>query len=113
MKLNDNLGVVVVRHDGKIDFTELRKVLDEQVTLPDFRPGLQVVGDFGGSETPLTGDEIRELAEYARRTHHAFGATKWAIIAPNTLTYGLARMYSALTQEYEVAVEVLRTVDAG
>jgi hypothetical protein len=111
IKLNEELGVVVVRHDGKIDITELRQVLDELVALPGFQPGLKVVSDFRGSETPLTGDEIRGLAEYARRAHHAVGTTKWAIIASNTLTYGLARMYSALNQDFDVTIHVFHDLE--
>ncbi len=106
--LNDSLGVVLVRYRGRVELCELRDVLDEMVALPGFRAGLKHIADFRGAETPLTGDDIRRLADYAKETHHAFGATKWAIIASNTASYGLARMYSALTNEYEVTVQVFR-----
>lgn len=108
MKLNTELGVVVMRYDGKVDLPELRKVLDELIALPGFRPGLKIVGDFRRSETPLTGDDMRELAEYAQSALQACGTAKWAIIASNTLTYGLARMYSALTEDTQVKVQVFR-----
>jgi hypothetical protein len=82
--------------------------LDELTTLPGFRPGLKLLGDFRASETPLTGDEVRALANYAGPTHRAYGATKWALIASNTLTYGLARMYAALTHEAPVTIQVFK-----
>ena len=109
-KLDSELGVVVIRYHGAIDLEEFRHVLDELKMLPGRRPGLKLLSDFRASETPQSGDEIRPLAEYARPTHQAYGATKWAHIAPNTLTYGLVRMYAALTQEAPVTVQVFKDV---
>jgi hypothetical protein len=107
-KFVEELGVVVIRHHGKVGLGELRTVLDELKSLPGFRPGLKLLSDFDAAEMPLTGDEIRALAEYALPVHRAYGATKWALIAPNTLTYGLARMYAALTHEAPLAVQVFK-----
>jgi hypothetical protein len=107
-KLNQELGVVVIRYHGKIDLHEFRTVLDELTKLPGFRPGLKLVGDLRAAETALTGDEIRVLADYAAPTHRACGTTRWAFIASTALTYGLARMYAALTQGAEVEVQVFK-----
>ena len=107
-KFVEELGVVVIRYHGKVDLDELRTVLDELKSLKGFRPGLKLLSDFDAAETPLTGDEIRTLAEYALPIHRAYGASKWALIAPSTLTYGLARMYAALTHEGPLAVQVFK-----
>ncbi len=107
-KFDEELGVVVMRYHGKIGLDEFRSVLDELSGLPGFRPGLNLLSDFGTAETPLTGDEIRALAEYALPIHRAWGVGKWAFIAPSTLTYGLARMYAALTHEAPLAVQVFK-----
>jgi len=56
--------------------------------------------------TPLTADEVGKLADYAKRTDAKWGVTKWAIIAADDLTFGLTRMYMALTEDYHVTTNV-------
>jgi hypothetical protein len=107
IKLNETLGVIVLRSTGSMDFTELRSVLDELVRIPGFKEGLSLVIDFRGS-TPVTAAEVGKLADYARRTDAKWGITKWAIIAADDLTFGLTRMYMALTEDYQVTTKVFR-----
>ncbi len=59
----------------------------------------------------LTGADIQELAYYAKRSEVAWGETKWAIIAPDDVVYGLARIYMALTSKYDVTTHVFRTAE--
>jgi hypothetical protein len=58
--------------------------------------------------TPLTADEVGKLADYAKKTDAKWGVTKWAIIAADDLTFGLTRMYMALTEDYHVTTNVFR-----
>ena len=108
IKLNDALGVIVLRSAGNVDFTELRNDLDELVRLPGFREGLALVADFRGSSTPVTAAEIGKLADYAKRTDAKWGVTKWAFIAADDLTFGLTRMFMAMTEDYDVTTQVFR-----
>jgi len=108
IKLNDALGVIVLRSAGNVDFTELRNDLDELVRLPGFREGLALVADFRGSSTPVTAAEIAKLADYAKRTDAKWGVTKWAFIAADDLTFGLTRMFMAMTEDYDVTTQVFR-----
>lgn len=109
IQLDHNLGVVVLRYSGIVDFEEIRNVFDELVQIPSFREGLSLVADFRNSDTPLTADEVRKLANYALRTDGKWGATKWALIASKDRTFGLARMYLALTADYQVTTHVFRS----
>ena len=104
-KLHENLGVIVLRYGGIVDFTELRNVFDELTRIPGFKAGLKVVADFRESKTPLTIAEVRKLADYAKSTDANWGVTKWAVIASEDLTFGLARMYIALTDDYQVTTK--------
>ncbi|HUH85037.1 MAG TPA: hypothetical protein VLX85_10525 [Stellaceae bacterium] len=106
--LNDNLGVIVLRYRGSVDFSEIRFAFDELVQTPGFREGLKLVADFRESETPLSGAQVRNLADHASLTDARWGSTKWAIVASNDVTYGLARMYQTLTSDYRVVTRVFR-----
>ena len=74
---------------------------------------MKCIADFRRAHTALTGEEIRRLAAVAENTDHAWGPTKWALIASDDVIYGLSRMYSALTSDHEVATHVFRTVEAA
>ena len=113
MKLIDAFGVIVLKFRGNVALAEIRNVFDELVRIPAFRPGLRLVADFRESSTPLTGAEVRQLANYAKRTDATWGETKWSVIASNDLTFGLTRMYIALTRDYHVTTNVFRSAAAA
>ena len=110
LALNKELGVIVLRAKETMSLDELRRVLGEMVGLPDFREGLCLVADFRGSGTDLTGDDIRRLASHASETDAAWGVTKWAFLASDSLMYGLSRMFGALTDQHRVTTHVFRGV---
>lgn len=107
----DNRGVIVIRYSERVDFEEIRRALDELVQLRGFRPGLHLIADFRKCETPLTGDQVRQLAEYAERSDAEWGNSKWVLLASSDVTFGLARMYATLTSSHNVATRVFRNAD--
>ncbi len=113
IRLNENLGVVVVRYRGSVDFSEIRSVFDAAVHLNGFKPGLSLVVDFRDNSEPLTGAEVIALADYARRTDANWGVTKWLLIAEKDVTFGLARMFSSLTSGLDVETKVFRSAAAA
>src|SRR5579862_594161 len=92
-ELLGNLGVIVIRYSGRVNYGEIRHAIDELVGLPAFRSGLALIADFRNCDAPLTGDEVRQLATYSERTDALWGDSKWLLLASSDVTYGLARMY--------------------
>lgn len=111
IRLNDNLGVIVLRAKRSMDVAEVETAFTEMLRLPGFREGLSLIVDFRGSETPVSGAEVRQLAEYARRADAKWGTTKWSFIASADMTYGLSRIFMALTSEHQVETHVFRSLD--
>ncbi len=110
VRLNEELGVIVVRFHAAPNFDEIKTLFDDAVQMPGFRPGLFLVADFRLTNAPLTGAEIRHLADYVLRTDAQWGATKWSILTSEATTFGLGRMFMALTDDHEVTTHVFRTV---
>lgn len=110
IRLNDDLGVIVLRAKRSMDVAEIETAFAEMLCLPGFREGLSLVADFRGSETPISAAEVRQLAEYARRADARWGTTKWSFIASADMTYGLSRIFMALTSEHQVETHVFRTL---
>ena len=111
IRLNDNLGVIVLRAKRSMDVAEVETAFTEMLRLPGFREGLSLIVDFRGSETSVSGAEVRQLAEYARRADAKWGTTKWSFIASADMTYGLSRIFMALTSEHQVETHVFRSLD--
>lgn len=103
-------GIIVIRYDGMIVFGELRSVSFELCALARDGSRLSLIEDFRAAELALSSDEIRGLAEEAVFRQHAERFGKWALLAADTATYGLARMYAAHVQEGDIAVQVFRDV---
>jgi hypothetical protein len=112
-ELNEQLGVVAIRYWGNLGYAEIAGAFQELVVLPGFRAGLKCVVDFRSAHTSLTGGQIRQLVHVARGTDHAWGTTKWAVIASDDVIFGLSRMYSSLTADHEVTTHVFRSSDAA
>jgi hypothetical protein len=110
IRLNDDLGVIVLRAKQSMDVAEIETAFAEMLCLPGFHEGLSLIVDFRGSETPISGAEVRQLAEFARRADARWGTTKWSFIASADMTYGLSRIFMALTSEHQVETHVFRTL---
>ena len=105
---NRELGVIVLRYRGTVDFTEIKHAFDELVLVQGFRPGICLVADFRECHTVLTGSDVSQLADYARRTDAKWGSTRWVILAEKDLTFGLSRMYATLVSDCQVTTHVFR-----
>lgn len=113
VSFNRDLGVIVLRAKGSMDVLELEQSFDELVRLSGFKEGLSLVVDFRGSDTPITIDELRRLAAYAEQTDGRWGDTKWSFLASADVTFGLSRMFMALTSKHQVETHVFRNIDAA
>lgn len=110
---NQELGVIVLRAKGSVDVAEIEGAFDELVDVPGFKEGLNLIVDFRGSDTPITTVELRRLAVYAERTDAQWGDTKWSFLASDDVTFGLSRMFMALTSKHQVETHVFRDIDAA
>jgi hypothetical protein len=59
-------------------------------------------------EHPADGRRGRQTGRLRKKTDAKWGVTKWPIIAADDLTFGLTRMYMALTEDYHVTTNVFR-----
>jgi len=108
---DSELGVVVIRFAGEFTLAELERVIDEIPARPWFHAHLKMVADMRDCTTAMTGKEVQTLATYAKRRDLAWGDTKWAVLAPSDLIYGLSRIYMALTADYHVQTHAFRAVE--
>jgi hypothetical protein len=81
------------------DATSAHEILGMSESLrtdPAFSESYDTLVDNSRLESPLSGQEMRELA--TPRVHYMDSPTKVAIVAPGSATYGTSRMHQQLTQ---------------
>ncbi len=111
IRLNDDLGVIVLRFRKDIDFVEVLAAFEELGKIPGFKSGLKLVADFRESTTLLDETDVHRIAHYLKTTDDEWGTTKWSMISSANLTYGLGRQLEALTNWCHVSTHIFRTVD--
>jgi hypothetical protein len=76
---------------------------------PDFDPSFSQIADFTQvSQIRLSPDDIRQLAQRSIFSPHS----RRAIIVPNDLAYGFARMFEMLREDQgDVGTRVFRTLE--
>lgn len=102
--------VIVLRLSGELTPPEMEAAMDEVPAQSWFRPHLKLIIDARDCTTHMTGADVERLAAYAKRLDPVWGETKWAVLAPADVLYGLSRMYMALTADFEVQTHVFRSV---
>lgn len=106
--LKDN-GVVVLRLSGDILLPEVESALSEIPSQPWFHAHLKMIVDTRACTTAMTGKDVQAIASCARALDPVWGETKWAVLAPKDLIFGLVRIYIAITSDFEVQTRVFRT----
>ena len=111
IRLNGDLGVIVLRCRGDVDFREIIEAFHELADIPGFKSGLKLVADFRESTTLLNEAQIDEMANYLKITDDEWGATKWTMISSSDRTYGLGRQFEKQTEQCHVSTHIFRAVD--
>jgi hypothetical protein len=76
-----------------------------------FRPGARVLVDHTAIDpTPLTGADMREVADALERLDAVIGESAAAIVAPTALMFGFARMFESYVDRTRLRVAIFGSV---
>ena len=108
-----DLDLVIVHCWGDIGQLEIETALIEIPRLKGFRPGLNMFVDFRGCTTAMGWWHVRNIAAFSRQWESVWGHSKWALAVSSDLVYGLARIYTAMSNQGDVKSRVFRDVEAA
>ena len=96
-------------HWGVLSRADFVSIVDRGLKDPDFDPSFGEIADFTEvTQVEVSGDDIRELAQKNIFSPHS----RRAIVVPNDVIFGLARMYEILRDlQGETGIRVFRTLD--
>ena len=103
---------VTIETSGPATAAGLIGFVSDLVADPRFRPGMSILVDHTELDArPLTGADVRAMAETVIQLDERIGRSKVAILVPNPLTFGYARMYELHAAETQLHSRVFYSRD--
>lgn len=112
--IDKDLGTAFLTSSGKISQQELKERAISLIHDPDWQPGFNILTDYSeASLTDLNYEKIKELVEYQIQVAHKVGSGKCAVVAPQALEFGMARIWESLSDNNPLSIKVFNnTSDA-
>ena len=116
--MNHEAGYFVSHYKGAITDTDLLNDWESIFNNGDWIPDTNELADLSEADlSSLTSDGIRVLADYfnsmSPKKNNVTSMKKTAIYAPNTLNFGLARMYGVFAFESSQNIEIFYKREAA
>jgi len=108
---NDDDGYLEIKYKGQISDSELLNAYKSFFSSDEAIPVLNDLTDLSEADlTNLSSGAIQELADYITRSYKESGISplKTAIFAPDSLKYGLSRMYQTISYDTPQHMEIFR-----
>ena len=101
--------LVHARCTGVVTLDEILQYEIDAVADPGFDPTFSEMLDLREADKlDLSGRSVRELVSYERSHEQYTGARRVAFVAPQSLSYALARMYEMMDEESPMETQVFR-----
>jgi hypothetical protein len=98
---------VTIKTSGQANAEGLIGFVTDLVASSQYQRGMTILVDHTGLDaSTLTATDVRALADAVLRLDDQIGASKVAIVVPNPLTYGFARMYELQAEAAQVRSSV-------
>lgn len=100
-----------VRFVDHLPVEEVLGMLQQQLAHPSFRPGVHVLCDVTASRPTIDYPGLVRVFEFARDHVVDYAGSRWAIVAPEMLQYGLARALGMLVSVLPLEYQAFREAD--
>lgn len=113
--ISPEYNLIIIVHTGTIKDDEFLAFYKSLFKSDSFDPSMNLLVDLRETDsTPRTSDALHQFAEFARRI---LGDTatrqKVAVVAPNDISFGLARMCEVFSVDLPWDFVVFRSIDAA
>jgi hypothetical protein len=114
-QLKPDLRLVILVHAGVVTDDEFLSFYKALFQDNRFDESFKLLVDLRQAESSVrSGATLHEFADFIRRQYLSTTATpKVAVVAPEDISFGLARMYEAFSEEVPWEFEVFRAIDAA
>lgn len=106
--IDTRLEIVRVVADGAVSYEDDRDCLLRVLDDPRHRPGFGFLVDHRRRMPAATAEHVRARAGTFEELNDRLGRLKLAVVVERDVSFGLARMFSALTSDLAIQVEIFR-----
>ena len=105
-RIDTDARMLFIHGEGVITQPERIKTILAWIKDPAFRPGLDAFCDLTAAESTPKLADLREMVALVGEHAPAIGHSKLAILTSKPITFGVARVFEALTQVEETPLQV-------
>jgi hypothetical protein len=88
----------------------LKKVVEEAVADPEFRPGMNFLWDrIPGEANPATAEFLRETLYFLQALAEQIGPHSWGIVAHNMADFGKSRMLESMSDGTKITIRAFKS----
>jgi hypothetical protein len=99
------LSLVSYTVTGSIRMNDAKEFFDAILTHPDFRRGFNFIGDRRDMVTARADEYARAVAALVEQNRRRLAPCRWAVLVPNPVAFGMARMWSLMASETGVSIQ--------
>lgn len=110
--LDPQHDAVVIKGHGTLSLDEVLRLLDDLASSgPQIRGKNGIIDVALATDTKMTFDSIRRISDRVSQMDDLFRDTRWAVVAPGDVMYGVARIYETLRSGGPFEVRAFRAAD--
>lgn len=106
-------SVVLIQGEGQVSDEEMIDCVANLRGDPNLTPTMPTFADVRGIESKITRQGVQRLVDVLARTAKRRGPSKAAVLVSDPLSFGMARMLSALADEEQPETRVFEDEDAA
>ena len=110
-EIDPQLRLVRVVAEGPVSYEDDRDCLASILGDPRHREGFAFLVDHRRRAPAATADHVRAFASAMEAAAPRLGRVRFAVVVERDVSYGLARMFSALTGDLAIEVEIFRSIE--
>ena len=109
VNIEPSRDLVVIDGTGTIGLDDFLRLIDDLS-----KAGMEIRGRNGIIDSSriasasITFDEVRRISDRVTQVEELFRGTRWAIVAPGDVMFGIARMYESLRHGGSFAIRAFR-----
>jgi hypothetical protein len=111
IKIDKDSGIVHSMIEGRISADELIEKLQDLIDHPDYRPGLNGIADLRKIDKDMFSEDVFKVAKLMIENRDKIGASKTAVLVSKEVTFGMTRVFQALSEQSSVKTEIFWSME--
>ena len=103
-RIEPSFGLLIDKFEGKMDWQDVFEGILTSAKDPEFQPGMNVLADLTAAELDFGYEGASQMAiKVSKALTMKYG--RIAVVAPESLQFGVARMFGMLLDNFDILVE--------